>query len=212
MSKDQNMSSERSLALAKVTAMLGFLVLLSSTYYLRSEVLTLNRINFSADETRAKYELDQLDKDFPHEKERHQVALKNHELQMEHYEEMLELYQSDYDEYARRLKDKYKPPQLPQKPQPPKPPEYKQELSKINAQFRAQKHHYFQTTSVLNWVALVAALCLVGGLLCLIMFDTANGRLMYVFCLVLSFVFMIGPSFHSIMSAIVGFLQAPGVH
>ena len=206
------MSNERSLALAKVCAMLGFLVLLSSTYYLRSEVLTLNKINFSADETRAEYELEQLKKDFPHERERYQVALKNYELQMEHYEEMLDLYQTDYDAYVRRLKDEYKPPQLPQKPQPPKPPEYKQKLSEINAQFRAQKHHYFQTTSALNWVALVAALFLVGGLLYLIMFDVANGRLMYVFCLVLSFVFMIGPSFHSIMSAIVGFLKAPGVY
>ena len=28
----------------------------------------------------------------------------------------------------------------------------------------------------------------------------------------LVFVFMIGPSFHSIMSAIVGFLRAPGVY
>ena len=53
---------------------------------------------------------------------------------------------------------------------------------------------------------------LVGGLLCLILFDTANGRLIYFVTLVLSFVFLIGPSFHSIMSAIVGFLQAPGVH
>ena len=95
---------------------------------------------------------------------------------------------------------------------PPKSPEYLKQLSEIDAQFRAQKHHYFTVTSSLNWVAMVGALCLVGGLVYLIMFDLANGRLIYFFTLVLSFVFLIGPSFHSIMSAIVGFLEAPGIY
>ena len=44
-------------AVAKLGALLGFLVLLSSSYYLRTEVLALNRIRFSADEARADYEL-----------------------------------------------------------------------------------------------------------------------------------------------------------
>lgn len=41
------------------------------------------------------------------------------------------------------------------------------------------------------------------------MFETGNQRMLYLAVLILSFVFMIGPAFHSIMSAIVGFLQAP---
>lgn len=53
---------------------------------------------------------------------------------------------------------------------------------------------------------------LVGGLLFLIMFETGNQKFVYLAVLVLSFVFMIGPSFHSIMSAIVGFLEAPPVY
>jgi len=187
-------------------------VLVASTYYLRTEVLQLNEIRFSSDEARADYELEQFKKDFPHEQERHKVALKNYDLQVQHYEEMLELYQTDYSAYVRRIKDEYHPPQMPNRPQPPRPPEYQQKLMEINTQFRAQKHHYFETTSVLNWVAMTAALCLVGGLLYLVMFDTANGRLIYFFTLVLSFVFLIGPSFHSIMSAIVGFLEAPGIY
>ena len=206
------MSSPRCLGLAKVSAILGFLVLLCSTYYLRSQVLTLNKIGFSADQTRAEYEMAQLKENFPNEQQRYEVAKKNYELQTKHYEEMLALYQTDYDAYVKRIKDEYRPPQLPNKPQPPRPPEYTQKLSEINAEFRAHKYHYFEATSVLNWVALAAALCLVGGLLYLIMFDMANGRLVYFFALVLSFVFMIGPAFHSILSAIVGFLEAPGVH
>jgi len=35
---------------------------------------------------------------------------------------------------------------------------------------------------------------------------------LYFALLVMSFVFMIGPSFHSIISAIVGFLEPPGVY
>ena len=205
------MSNPRRLATAKVVAIVGFLVLLSSTYYLRSEVLTLNKINFSADHARAEYEQKQLEDDFPHEQERFKVAKENYELQMGHYEEMLKLYQTDKARYLRMLNAGYQPPQLPNKPKPPRPPEYTRKLMGINKDFRAQKHHYFEATSVLNWAALAAALCLVGGLLYLIMFET-NGRLIYFATLVLSFVFMIGPSFHSIMSAIVGFLEAPRMY
>ncbi len=67
-------------------------------------------------------------------------------------------------------------------------------------------------TSRLNWVAWIAATALVGGLLYLIMFDPAGGRIIYFALLVMSFVFMIGPAFHSIISAIVGFLEPPGVY
>jgi hypothetical protein len=206
------MCNPRCLGLAKVVSMAGFLVLLCTTYYLRSEVLTLSKIRFSADQTRSEYELKQLKDDYPHEKERYAVAQQNYKLQRAHYEEMLKLYQTDYDTYVKRLKDEYRPPQLPDKPQPPRPPEYQQKLAQIDTQFRAQKHHYFQATAALNWVALAAAICLVGGLLYLIMFDVVGGRLIYFVTLLLSFVFMIGPAFHSIISAIVGFLEAPGVY
>jgi len=260
------MSSPTCLSLAKVTAVLGFLVLVSSTYYLRTEVLKLNEIRFSSDEARAKYELEQLKKDYPYEKQRYEASVKNHEAKIErdkqryerskknyqanlarlderydvaqknyevqekHYKKMLDLYLTDYDAYVKAIKDKYRPPQLPAeptppempqepappqmpvRPKPPRSPEYTQTLTEINADFRAQKHHYFEATSVLNWVAMAGALCLVGALVYLIMFDTANGRLIYFMTLVLSFVFLIGPSFHSIMSAIVGFLEAPGIY
>ena len=206
------MSSPRTLGWAKAIALIGFLALLCSTYYLRSEVLTLNRIGFSAEQLRAEYELERLKENYPHEVERYDVAKKNYELQVKHYEEMLSLYQTDYNAYVKRIEDEYKPPQLPNRPQMPASPQYNQKLSEINAAFRTQKYHYFQMTSMLNWIALAAALCLVGGLLYLLLFDTANGRLIYFFTLVLSFVFMIGPSFHSILSAIVGFMRAPGMY
>ena len=203
------MCSSRCIGPAKLVAIASFLVLLSTTYYLRTEVLELNKIRFSADETRAEYEMEQLEQEHPQEVERYKVETKNYELQMKHYEDMLALYESDYTEYTRRLKDEYEPPQLPYRPSPPRPPEYTRKLSEINARFRAQKHHYFEVTSSLNWVAWIAAVGLVGGLLWLIMFDAAGSRLIYLLALVMSFVFMIGPSFHSILSAIVGFLQAP---
>lgn len=207
------MDNSRRLAAAKVISILGFLVLLASTYFLRSEVLTLNTIRSSADETRANYELEQFKKDFEYEKDRYKMAMKHYEeVETKHYEKMLDLYRTDYDKYVRLGEYDRRPPRLPTKPNPPRPPEYTQKLMEINTEFRVQKHHYFAVTSVLNWLALAAALCLVGGLLYLIMFDVANARLFYCLILVLSFIFMIGPSFHSIISAIVGFLEAPRVY
>ncbi len=260
------MNSPKCLTTAKLIAICGFLVLLSSTYFLRTEVLKLNSIRFSADEARAKYQLQQVEEDYPYELERfkaqkehqeakfkrdrerykvsaknyettltkntarYEVAQKNYTLQEKHYAKMLEMYLTDYDAYVKAIKDKYRPPQLPDepsmpklpseptqpqmpvKPQPPRSPEYTKQLSEIDATFRTQKHHYFAVTSVMNWFAMVGAMCLVSGLLYLILFDTADGRLLYFMTLVLSFVFLIGPSFHSIMSAIVGFLAAPGVY
>ncbi len=74
--KDLNMSNSRCLAVAKVVAILGFAVLLSSTYFLRTEVLKLNEIRFSADETRSKYEIEQSEKDYPYEQERFEATKK----------------------------------------------------------------------------------------------------------------------------------------
>jgi len=44
---------------------------------------------------------------------------------------------------------------------------------------------------------------LTGGLFYLLMFDTEGKRLFYGVGLVLSFVFLIGPTFHSVLTAIV---------
>jgi hypothetical protein len=64
-------------------------------------------------------------------------------------------------------------------------------------------------TGKLTWVACIGALALVGGLLYLLMFDVDGRRLYYVIVLLISFVFLIGPSFHTILSTIVGFLEMP---
>ena len=55
----------RDIAVAKLGALLGFLVLLSTSYHLRTEVLALNRIRFSADDARADYELKRLQETYP---------------------------------------------------------------------------------------------------------------------------------------------------
>ena len=203
------MTSPRRIVLAKTSVLLGFLALLSTTYYLRSEVLALSRIRFSADDARARYELERMKLAFPDRLERHRVETKNYELQLEHYKEMLDLYRKDYGAYVQRLKDAYQPPQLPVRPQPPDTPEFQETLAQINTDFRARKYHYFRITGALNGAAWAAAMALVGGLLYLLLFDVEGQRWLYGVVLVLSFVFLIGPSFHSILSAIIGFLAAP---
>ena len=97
------MCGSRCIGVAKVVAIASFLVLLSTTYYLRTEVLKLNEIRFSADEARAKYEMEELAKEHPRNIERYNVELKNYELQTKHYQEMLALYESDYESYANKF-------------------------------------------------------------------------------------------------------------
>src|SRR5829696_3300272 len=101
----RDMPGTRGNAAAKLCVLLGFLVLLSSSYYLRTEVLALNRIRFSADEARADYELKRLQVTYPERVERHQVELKNHAPLVEHYEKLSEVYRKDIVKYLELTKD-----------------------------------------------------------------------------------------------------------
>jgi len=206
------MSNPRNLLVAKASALLGFLVLVTCSYYLRSEVLALSHIKFSADELRAANQLKDRRESYPDRVKQHESALKQYELELKHYQEMRDLFENDYDEYVKRIKDKFQPPHPPGKPNKPDPPEVADQFYEINAEFRARKNRYFRTTSQLNWVACLAALMVVGGLLYLLMFDANGQRWHYLVALVISFVFLIGPAFHSIISGIIGFLKEPGVY
>jgi hypothetical protein len=206
------MPEPRTIKFAKLLALLGFLVLICSTYYLRSEVLALSHIRFSADEERARHQLKQIEASYPQQLEQHKIAMENYKLQQAHYEKMLELYRTDRDEYVRLLEAKFQPPQLPTEPVQPTPPELSKKLYEINTQFRARKNQYFATATVLNWIAGAAALALAGGLLYLLLFDVNANRWFYVIALSISFVFLIGPAFHSILTSIIGFLAPPSVY
>lgn len=199
----------RALAMVKGLTIAAFVMTLFSTYYLRSEVLALNKIRFSAENLRADEDLREMTEFHPVRLAEYEVQSQHYKLEMDHYSQMLELYRTNYDEYVKRLKDTFEPPELPWKPERPRSPEIGDQLARINADFRAQQFRYFDSTSRLNWVTCVSALTLVAGLLFLIMFETGGQRIFYLVILIVSFVFMIGPSFHSIMSAIVGLLEAP---
>ena len=198
-----------SIKLAKFITIISFLVLLFSTYFLRSKVLELNTIRMSSQNVMAEETEKNLNNSLPQRTKEYENKLKQYEIQKKHYDEMLDLYQSDYEEYVKRIKDKFVPPRMPPNPVKPLSPEISDEMQKISIEFRKKQSHYFESTSKMNWVSCVAALTLVGGLLYLLLFDLHGKRLFYMVLLVLSFIFMIGPSFHSLMSALAGFLQAP---
>ena len=206
------MPNSKPIIVAKLMALLGFLALVTCTYYLRSEVLALSHIIFSADEVRAANELKQRRESYPDRVKQHNAAIKHYELQTEHYRKMLDMYQDDYDEYVKRIEDKYDPPPLPDAPTKPDPPDVAEKLYEINTDFRTRKNQYFATSSRLNWLACIAALMLVGGLVYLLMFDANGQRWHYLVALVISFAFLIGPAFHSIITGIIGFLEEPGIY
>ena len=198
-----------SIKIAKFITIISFLVLLFSTYFLRSKVLELNTIRMSSQNVMAEETEKNLNNSLPQRTKEYENKLKQYEIQKKHYDEMMDLYQSDYEEYVKRIKDKFVPPRMPPNPVKPLSPEISDEMQKISIEFRKKQSHYFESTSKMNWVSCVAALTLVGGLLYLLLFDLQGKRLFYMVLLVLSFIFMIGPSFHSLMSALAGFLQAP---
>ena len=198
-----------SIKIAKFITIISFLVLLFSTYFLRSKVLELNTIRMSSQNVMAEETEKNLNDSLPQRTKEYENKLKQYEIQKKHYDEMLDLYQSDYEEYVKRIKDKFVPPRMPPNPVKPLSPQISDEMQKISIEFRKKQSHYFESTSKMNWVSCVAALTLVGGLLYLLLFDLQGKRLFYMVLLVLSFIFMIGPSFHSLMSALAGFLQAP---
>jgi hypothetical protein len=204
--------NHRAIVAAKLASLLGFVVLVISTYYLRSEVLALSHIRFSADEVRAANELQELRETEPDRKRQYEAAEKHYQLELEHYRSMLELYHSDYDEYVKRLEDKFQPPPMPSPPSKPDAPEIAQRLYELNVDFRTRKNQYFERTSRLVWIDCVAAVMLVGGLVWLLLFDVQSPRWHYLAALLISFVFLIGPALHSFLTGIIGFLQEPGIH
>ena len=201
----------RTVRLAKAATLLGFLTLVFSTYFIRSEVLALSDLRFSADEVKAAYDRQRAEETYPQRQAEYAAALKQHELRTAHYEEMLEMYRTDYDAYVQRLEDKYRPPSPPRAPSPPTPPEVTEKLTAISASFRTRKAAYFANARTLNWVACGAALALVGGLVTLMLNEDGPSRWHYLAALVVSFVFLIGPAFHSILSGVIGGMHGPRV-
>jgi hypothetical protein len=203
------MTLERRLGMAKCLAISGFLILLTTTYWIRSEALALSRIRFSADEKRVELEQKRSRDTFADRQRQHEVAVKNYDLSMKHYEKMLEVYDKDLAAYAALSEKHVQPPQLPWRPAPPTPPEVEDQFRQIQTEFVLRRFHYFAVTEKANWICCLAALSLVGGLLFLLMFDTNGNRLFYFLTLMLSFVFLIGPSFHTLISAFIGLLHGP---
>lgn len=203
------MTAERRIAAAKIMALSGFLVLMVVTYWLRSEVLGLTRLRFSADQKRTELEAKQQRDSYADRQRQYEVALKNHETQLKHYERMMEVYENDLTEYSKLVENPLSPPQLPSRPSPPRPPEIEDQFHSIQAEFVARRYRFFVISEYGNWVACAAALSLIGGLLYLLLFDVNSHRLYYFMLLGLSFVFLIGPSLQSFLSGIIGIMSPP---
>lgn len=146
--KDEDMNAN--IRLAKVLTIMSFLVLLATSYYLRSEVLILSKIRFSSESVKSDEKIKELAETYPLRLVEYETQMNNYNNQLKHYTDMIDLYNTDYDEYVKRLKDRYVPPTLPQKPRKPLSPELSDKLAKNNAEFREQQYQYYNKTSKLN--------------------------------------------------------------
>jgi len=203
------MAVESRLNTAKICCLTGFLILLATTYWLRSEVLGLTRIRFSADERRVELERKQNRESFADRQKEYEIAQKNYDLQLKHYEKLMALYEQDFEAYTRLPRENLAVPQIPSHPVTPTSPEITDQFREIQIDFVLRRYRYFTVSEIGNWIACCAAVLLVGGLLYLLLFDAQTNRFVYVASLLLSFVFLIGPSFHSVLSVVIGLLKGP---
>ncbi|MCB9796397.1 MAG: hypothetical protein H6741_27185 [Alphaproteobacteria bacterium] len=200
---------ERLLNLARLSSLLGILTLLVSSYVLRSEVITLSAMHLDADAVRARGNLDAHEESYADRVAVFEMQQAHYEVQLQHYRDMLALYESDYDAYVLRLEDAFVPPPMPERPTPPRSPSVEAELYEINTAFRERRAEYFHRLAGLNVVAAGAALATVGGLVFLLLFDDRGRWWIYLALLSVSFVFLIGPAFHAMLTGLIGALHAP---
>ena len=136
---------KKNITIAKFITIISFLILLFSTYYLRSQVLKLNTIRMSSQNVMIDQERRDLEESSPVRKKEYEAKLGQYQIQKKHYEEMLDLYKSDYEEYVKRLKDKFAPPMMPRSPVKPLSPDVSDEMRKIGIEFRDQQFKYFSS-------------------------------------------------------------------
>ncbi|MGP1309976.1 MAG: hypothetical protein ACTS27_07255 [Phycisphaerales bacterium] len=194
----------KTLKAAKTIALACFLVLLACTYLLRTQVLHLNEIRLSADQARAEAGLTAF-------LEGYDARKRAYDAERAIYERDMALFTEDMDAYLqeqadRRMSGRFLAPQPPREPQAP---EVTRELARINAEFRDARHSYFVFAGRLNILASIAGLGLVGSLVYLLMNDPTTSKWVYLGVLSLAFVFLIGPSFHTVLSSIVSALRPP---
>ena len=133
------MSGERAISAAKLISIVGFLVLVMVTYWLRSEVLALSRIHFSADQKRNELEQKRVRESFPDRQKQYELAMKNYEIQQAHYQKMMDLYQKDLEQYASLTKDNLQPPTMPGRPSLPNEPEVEDQFRAIQSEFQNRR-------------------------------------------------------------------------
>ncbi len=201
----------KSITAARVITIIAMMFLIATTYYLRSGILAMVNHQIDAQSATAQERLDNFADTAEFRQAEYEAGISRFDVAMSKYKELIELYASDFDAYQIKIGEEANtmPPPLPHRPYRPRKPEVADELAKINEAFRAERESYFSTARALNPVVALAAVALVGSLLYLILFDTNNARILYVILLTLSFIFIIGPAFHSILSIAAYNLRPP---
>ncbi len=103
----------RAIAATKVTALVGFLTLLGSSYVLRSEVIALSTLHLQADAVRARNSVEQNRESHADRVAVFELEQSHYGVQLQHYRDMLALFEADYPAYVQRLEDEFRPPELP---------------------------------------------------------------------------------------------------
>lgn len=193
---------KRASLLAKIIVIASMLCLLGTTFVLRAKILTLVNFLMTGQDIVATERMDRFHAAEDDRQSEYVAALARFEIGMEQYRSLLQLYQDDLDAYRKRTNEgrMTQPPPIPEKPRLPRTPEVQRTLAEINSNFRDARNSYFRFATALNGFVAVCALLLIGGLLFLMFFDASNGRLMYIVVLAISFVFIIGPAFHSALT------------
>lgn len=183
----------------------GFVILLFTVYILRAQVVEITAMKYRVEDESRKVSDRRYEENFELRKKDYELQKQAYQMRVAHYNKMVKRFQEDYDTYRKeRHPEAPIPPRL---PEPPSNPEEQKKVRELTTEFIAHRFGFYTTLYILCFVNLLGAAMLVGGIVTLILFERPKGRLAWLGLLVLSFVFLIGPAFHTILSALVGWLK-----
>lgn len=206
---------------AKTLVIVSFVVLLATTYTMRSQLINLIWHIIKAEDIHLTTQLDRFKEGKATRETEYEINKARFDKAIAEYLEQLraaalpssnDQAKDQASRYALQQQDLAEhtwTQMLSNRPRLGMSPETREQLATVHDDFRRQQMAYFGAARTINWLIGLCAIALVTGILFLLMFEPGANRGAYVVVLVLSFVFFIGPAFYNALHVVAWRLSPP---